>query len=84
MCYYIFGHIILEKLLSLGFKPRENKQEQIPGVPEAIINNSMISGKINKKSQVLGKWEERFIVINKDGIFSYKKFNEKYTMHIAT
>jgi hypothetical protein len=48
-----------------------------------MINNSFIHGRLNKKSQVLGKWEERFIVINREGIYSYKKFNEKHTIHIA-
>jgi hypothetical protein len=48
-----------------------------------MINNSFIYGRLNKKSQVLGKWEERFIVINKEGIYSYKKFHEKHTIHIA-
>lgn len=44
----------------------------------------MIFGKLNKKSQVIGKWEERFIVINKEGLFSYKKFNEKHSWSIAS
>ena len=52
-------------------------------MPESLVAGSLIYGKINKKSQVLGNWEERFILINKEGIFSYKKFNQKHSMFIA-
>jgi hypothetical protein len=39
-------------------------EKSVPGVPESIIKNSLIYGKIFKKSQILGRWEERLIVIN--------------------
>ena len=58
-----------------GFTLKNRTIEKIPGLPETLIKNAFIYGKIYKKSQVLGKWDERFVVINKDGIFSYKSFN---------
>jgi hypothetical protein len=56
-------------------KLKDNIQEKIPGLPEEIVAGSFIYGKIGKKSQVLGNWEERLVVINKEGIFSYRKYN---------
>ena len=44
-------------------------------MPETLVYGAYIYGKLNKKSQVLGKWGERFIVINKEGLYSYKRFN---------
>ena len=35
-----------------------------------------------KKSQHLGKWDYRFIVINSEGLFSYRNPNEPYTLCI--
>lgn len=82
MHFYIFAKILCEKLALMGIDAKEPNIQQPPGIPEAIIVNSSIYGKILKKSQMLGKWEERFIVINKEGIYSYKKFNEKHSMYI--
>lgn len=50
-------------------------EKNVPGVPESVIKNCLIYGKIFKKSQILGRWEERLIVINQMGIYSYKRFN---------
>ena len=82
--YFIFAKLMQEHLLTHGLKLKEFAHEKIPGVPENLITNAYIYGKLNKKSQVLGKWEERFIVINKEGLFSYKKFNEKHSWSIPS
>ena len=46
-------------------------------VPQSIVEKAILFGKVLKKSQVLGKWEERFITIDKEGLHSYKKCSEK-------
>ena len=38
----------------------------------SITFNSWIYGNIYKKSQIMGKWVKRFIVVKHNGIFSYK------------
>jgi hypothetical protein len=54
----------------------------LPGIPESLSKNSYNFGKIYKKSSLFGIWEERLIVINKEGIYAYKKFNEKHSMFL--
>lgn len=81
--YYIFSSILQQKLINMGLKLQKVGSSDVPGVPETIVKNSYIYGKIFKKSQILGKWEERLIVINKEGIYSYKRFNEKHSMFIS-
>ena len=81
--YYIFAKIIQNRLRAFGILLKENFLEKTPGIPERMISKAKKYGKLYKKSQVLGNWEERFIVLNKDGIFSYKKFNEKPTIVIS-
>ena len=53
--YIVFASIISRKLEMMGHKfyPLE---KSVPGVPESIIRNSWIYGKIFKKSQILGRW----------------------------
>ena len=80
--YLTFAKIIKERLAVAGFSLKDKPQETSPGVPDNLIKSAYIFGKIYKKSQVLGKWQERFVVINRDGLFSYKGFNEKYSIHI--
>jgi hypothetical protein len=31
-------------------------EKNVPGVPESVIKNCLIYGKIFKKSQILGRW----------------------------
>lgn len=81
--YFIFAFVIQQKLINMGKKLYKCSGPNVPGIPETLVKNSYNYGKIFKKSQILGKWEERLIVINRDGIFSYKKFNEKHSMFIA-
>ena len=80
--YIVFASIISCKLEMMGHKfyPLE---KSVPGVPESIIKNSLIYGKIFKKSQILGRWEERLIVVNEMGLYSYKRFNEQHSMFIG-
>jgi len=40
------------------------------------LKDDFIHGFIYKKSQVIGKWERRFIIINKRGLFSFKDQNQ--------
>lgn len=81
--YYIFAFVIQQKLLNMGKKLFKCQPPNLPGIPEALAKNSYNYGKIYKKSQILGRWEERLIVINREGIYSYKKFNEKHSMFIS-
>lgn len=53
------------------------------GFPQTFIKNSFIYGKILKKSRIIGKWNEIFAVINKEGLFYSKKLNEKADLLIA-
>ena len=56
-----------------GVKLTDNIDEKIAGLPESITSKAFKVGRILKKSQVWGKWEERLIIINEKGLFSYKK-----------
>lgn len=35
-----------------------------------------ISGYILKKSQNLGNWEQRYVIVNKNGVFSFKNITD--------
>ena len=41
------------------------------------MKNALIYGKILKKSRLITRWSEVFAVINKEGLWYRKKFNEK-------
>lgn len=47
------------------------------GIPEAITKNAHIYGKILKKSRVISRWSDIFVVINNEGLEYFKKMNEK-------
>jgi hypothetical protein len=49
----------------MGKKLYKCSSPNVPGIPETLVKNSYNFGKIFKKSQILGKWEERLIVINR-------------------
>jgi hypothetical protein len=38
---------------------------------------------IFKKSQIIGAWEERFVIIKPDGLYSYRSLKSKPTMFIS-
>ena len=48
----------------MGTKLTENSQEKMSNFPEEIQSKAYKYGKIFKKSQFRGKWEERIIVID--------------------
>ena len=81
--YYTMGKLIENRLSGFGVKVMDCLQENIPGIPEFVIANCRRYGRLYKKSQVLGKWDERLIVIKNDGLYSYKSWNEKHTMFIS-
>ena len=66
----------------MGYKLFKCQPPSLPGIPETLIKNSFYFGRLCKKSSILGRWEERLVVINKDGIFGYKRFNEKHSLAI--
>lgn len=72
--YVVFVAVVAKKLAMLGLKIY-HLEKSLPGVPESVVKNSRIYGKIFKKSQIIGRWEERLVVINDLGIYSYKRFN---------
>lgn len=43
---------------------------------------ALICDKIFKKSQVFGKWEERYVIVRPEGLYSYRMLKEKPTMKI--
>jgi hypothetical protein len=47
-------------------------------------NGIFNQGLIYKCSKYRKKWEKRFILINNEGLFSYKNPKENYTIHIPT
>jgi hypothetical protein len=80
--YFIFAFVIQQKLTNMDKKLFKCQPASLPGVPEGLVKNSYYYGKICKKSSILGRWEERLVVVNKDGIYGYKKFNEKHSIFI--
>ena len=81
--YYILAFVVQQKLTNMGHKLFKCQQSSLPGIPEGLVKNSYIFGSILKKSSILGRWEERLVVINQEGIYGYKKFNQKHTMFIS-
>lgn len=68
----------------MGRKPiSHGEHHKTHGLPEQIIKNSYIFGKIVKKSRMISRWSEVLAVINKDGLSYYKKPNEKGDLLVA-
>ncbi len=70
--YHIFAKLISQKLIR---EKNNSTWEKSEHVLKSTTEDSFIYGNILKKSQVLGNWETRFVVIKKDGIYSYKDCN---------
>lgn len=70
--YHIFAKLISKKLSREKISSTWQKSEHML---KSATDDSYIYGNILKKSQVLGNWETRFVVIKKDGIYSYKDCN---------
>ena len=54
--FYIFAKIIKSKLVLMGKKPLQFFDSSYQGIPESILKNSLVFGRILKKSRVLGRW----------------------------
>lgn len=54
--FYIFTKLICAKLVLMGKKPLKHLELSSSGVSEVAIKNSMIYGKVLKKSRVIGRW----------------------------
>jgi len=75
--FYIFATIINTKLNLMGRKSVHQSELKSQAIPEMIIKNSYIYGKLLKKSRVISRWSDIFVVINKEGLYYYKKTTEK-------
>jgi hypothetical protein len=84
LAYYLFARLIDKKVLLLGHHPCEEANKGEP-ISSPATNDSYIYGHIMKRSQNFGKWEQRFVVIKKNGIFSYRDscVRESYSFHIS-
>mgnify|MGYP000866549187 FL=1 len=77
LCFAWFASIMMSKLLTnnvyfseLGAIPERSQ------LHSEFFKDDYIHGFIYKKSQVLGKWDRRFVIINKRGLYSFKDQNE--------
>lgn len=77
LCFAWFASILMSKLLTNKVYFSEvNEMLNRSQVHTEYFQESYIHGFIYKKSQVFGKWERRFIIINKQGLYSFKDQNE--------
>lgn len=67
---------MIQKGIKVGTKPKESKIVYLVG--NGIFNQGMIY----KCSKYRKKWEKRYILINNEGIFSYRNPKENYTVAI--
>lgn len=65
-----------------GLPRRQEKSRCNPEEFGGLREGALICDKIMKKSQVLGKWEERYVIIRPQGLFSYRSLKDKPTMEI--
>ena len=80
--YSWFSKIVTDKIALSGF----DINQPVPPSKQFLVNveNAYCCGFLLKQSQHFKKWEERYIIINPDGLFSYKNPNESYSFHIKT
>lgn len=78
LCFAWYASILLMKLISkniffseLAYEVRDRSQ-----VHSEFFNDDYIHGFIYKKSQIFGKWERRFVIINRSGLYSFKDQTE--------
>lgn len=82
--FTIFAKIISLKLSLMGRKPLSHgDHNKTHGLPEQVIKNSYIFGKLTKKSRVISRWSDVLVVINKEGLYYSKKPNEKGELLVA-
>lgn len=75
--FYIFAKIIYSKLCLMGRKSTPILEPNSCGYPEPVFKNSHIHGILLKKSRVISRWTEIFVVVKREGLFYYKKTNDK-------
>lgn len=64
------------------YYPLERKTAQSDYTPEQK-EGALAYDLIFKKSQVFGAWEERYVVIKPEGLYSYRSLKAKPTMFIS-
>ena len=80
--FLTFAYIIDKKCTISGYK--KVKWEKSYHISPEVIVDSYIFGQIYKQSQFFKKWDERYVVIKNDGLYSYKssKKIEKHSFFI--
>jgi hypothetical protein len=73
--YIWFAKIINSKLVRQGHDLKKLTEEIRQRKPIGPNDGSIIQGEIYKRSQYKRKWEKRHVVINTEGLFSYKTKN---------
>lgn len=76
--FCIFAKVIEKKVAEAKIALNEEWQKS-EHIESKVTEDSFIYGNIYKKSQILGNWESRFIVIKTDGIYSYLDNNTAKT-----
>ena len=61
----------------MGKKTASINSSKNDSLPDNILKNSYISGKILKKLRVISRWSEIFAYVNEKGLFYQKKANDK-------
>lgn len=83
MQYIWFAKIINARMVLLGFDLK-NLSILDQKMANMWKGPAYIKGCIMKKSQHVKKWEERFVVINSEGLFSFKDPSKKHSFMIKT
>lgn len=80
----IFMRMIKAKLQSkdIKFLPYERKTA-VQEYSNEQREGAIVFDRIFKKSQIIGTWEERFVIIKADGLYSYRSLKSKPTMFIS-
>lgn len=76
----IFMRVFGNRMDSSSFKGEKSRCN--PQEFGELREGALICDKIYKKSQVFGKWEERYVIVRPEGLYSYKNLKEKPTMEI--
>ena len=76
LCFAWYASILMTKLLTMNvYMSQISYQQDRLQLHNEYFRDDYIHGFISKKSQILGKWERRFIIINKRGLYSFKDQN---------
>lgn len=85
--YFIFARIIALKLQIMGRRPVEAGRARVGasekvGVPEKVVKEARLMGKVRKNS-FFGGWEEQIAVVSSHGLAVYKEGKEKATLALV-